>query len=111
MTKETAKNLMEIVQTAYNNNIVVTSKWKRVNRCQAWYTGEGSCKVLRSYETVVALYDEMENVLYSYGRYSMTTYQHIRKFRDLMATENGIIPWDVQEVNLELVNNFKGRKG
>ena len=48
-----------------------------------------------------------ENVLYSYGRYSMTTYQHIRKFRNLMGMEKGIVPWNIQEVNLELVNYFK----
>lgn len=109
MKKETAKNLMELVQAAYNHG--KTRNWKRVNRCQAWYTGEGSWKALRSYKTVVALYDEWENVLYSYGRYSMTTYQHIRKFRNLMATENGIAPWDIREVNLELVDYFPWRRG
>ena len=107
MTKETAKNLMELVQTAYDHG--KTRNWKRVNRCQAWYIGEGTWKALRSYDTVVALYDEMENVLYSYGRYSMTTYQHIRKFRNLMGMERRIAPWNIQEVNLELVNYFKGR--
>ena len=98
---------MELVQTAYDHG--KTRNWKRVSRCQAWYIGEGTWKALRSYDTVVALYDEMENVLYSYGRYSMTTYQHIRKFRNLMGMERGIAPWNIQEINLELVNYFKGR--
>ena len=107
MTKETAKNLMDLVQFKYDRRNIPDRLWKRVNRCQAWYFGVGSWKVLRSYKTVVAIYDEMENVLYSYGRYSMTTYQHIRKFRNLMGMEKGIVPWNIQEVNLELVNYFK----
>lgn len=104
MTKETARNLMELLQFAYDRRDIPDRSWKRVNHCQAWYIGDGTWKVLRSYKTVVAIYDEMENVLYSYGRYSMTTYQHIRKFRNLMEMEKGIVP---QEVNLELVNYFK----
>lgn len=98
---------MEIVQTAYDNGNIPDRKWTRVNHCQAYYIGEGDVKVLRSYHTIVALYDYKDNLLISYGRYSMTTYQHIRKFRNLMGMERGIAPWDIQEVNLELVNMFK----
>lgn len=107
MNNKLAKELMEIVQKAYNNKYMPEEKWHRVNKCQAYYTGEGAYKVLRSYDTVVALYDEKNNVLYSYGRYSHTTYQHIRKFRNMMALENGGKPWEVEEINLELVNWFK----
>lgn len=104
MNNNKAQELMEIVQSAYNNGYIPARKWKQVNRCKAWYTGEGNVKVLRSYNTIVALYDEQNNVLYSYGRYSSTTYQHIRKFRNNMGYERGIRPWDIEEINLELVN-------
>lgn len=107
MEKKTSKAVMEMVQIAYDNGNIPARKWKRVKKCKAWYTEDGEVRVLRSYHTIVALYDYRDNLLTSYGRYSVTTYQHIRKFREVIAQDRGIAPWDIKEVNLELVNYFK----
>lgn len=83
----------------------------RVGKCQAYIqdamVGDSKVVVVRSYKTIVAMYDWEENMLYSFGRFSATTYQHIRKARDIIAYRRGIAPWDITEENLELVNWFK----
>lgn len=79
------------------------AKEKRVNRCQAWYYKDRNGDMyLRSYVTLVAVYKADEKVLYSLGRYSMTTYQHIRKFRNDYCPDGH----KTKEENLELVNWF-----
>lgn len=59
----------------------------RLNHCQAWYSEQNGVKdivILKSYETVVALYDKRENVVYDFLRavygYTATSCQHISKF-------------------------------
>ena len=73
-------------------------QWVRVNHCQAWFTRVGDIVFVKSYGTIVALFDG--ETLYSNGRYSNTTYQHIRKYRN-NYTRNG---YNTPEVNLERVN-------
>ena len=75
-------------------------KWTRINRCEAWFTRVDSLIFVKSYNTIVAVYDG--KTLYSNGRYSMTTYQHIRKFRNNYTADGYMTP----EVNLERVNWF-----
>lgn len=79
------------------------TKWFRILNCQAWYGFDPVNKIylVKSYDTIVA-YDD-ETTLYSLGRFSMTTYQHIRKYRN-NYTKNG---YKTHEQNLELVNWFK----
>lgn len=64
---------------------------ERLNRCQAWYGTQReveSIVILRSYETVIAIYDKRENTVYDFLRavygYTSTSCQHIRKFADKM---------------------------
>ena len=74
---------------------------KRVNHCQArYYTDNAGWKWLKSYNTIVAVYVPKDDTLYSFGRYSSTTYQHIRKFR------NDYLPnmYFTNEVNIEYEN-------
>ena len=77
---------------------------KRLHKCQAWYKElwDGTI-MLKSYNTVVAVYDVWTDTLVSLGRFSNTTYQHVRKFR------NDICPngYNTKEQNLELVNWYK----
>lgn len=80
------------------------SEWTRINHCQGWFSERYICNewvtVIRSYNTIVAfLYGD---TLYSLGRYSNTTYQHIRKFRN-NYTYGG---YSTHEVNLKLVDWF-----
>lgn len=64
---------------------------ERVNRCQAWYGFQDDVEdiiILRSYQTVIAIYDKRENIVYDFLRavygYTPTSCQHIRKFADKM---------------------------
>ena len=64
---------------------------ERVNRCQAWYGWVDEAEdiiILRSYQTVIAIYDNRENTVYDFLRavygYTPTSSQHIRKFADKM---------------------------
>ena len=85
---------------------VPTDNKHRINYCQAWYNNitlaGRKLLLVRSYDTIVAFYDEDTDCLVSLGRYTMTTYQHIRKFR------NNYLPntWKTEEINVELVNWF-----
>ena len=84
--------------------------WKRLLKCQAWYqelhtrdTIELNIIVLKSYGTIVAIYDLENNTLISRGRYSMTTYQHISKFRNMLITSGRKV---TREHNLNLISWF-----
>ena len=78
-------------------------KPKRLARNTAWYYKDNSGWIwLKSYRTIVAVYIPDGDTLYSFGRYSATTYQHIRKFR------NNVCPnmHHTHEVNIEYENWF-----
>lgn len=93
--------LKEIYENSDKMFIEETNK-NRVHKCQAWFKDYGAYVALKSYNTIVAIYDKSERILYSFGRYSMTTYQHIRKFR------NDYLPdmHNTKEVNCGFVNWF-----
>ena len=81
-TKMTKTELFKEAQQIHDN------QWKfhRIGRCQAWYTN--SCEannghrwiILRSYSTIVAVYDHAIDCLFVRDYYSQTTTQHIHKF-------------------------------
>lgn len=79
------------------------TKWVRISHCQAWFGYEPTHGVwlIKSYDTIVAY--ENNIALYSLGRFSMTTYQHIRKYRNIYTNDRAC----TRERNLELVNWFK----
>ena len=63
-------------------------KWERLNSCQAWTLHTDRYTFLRSYDTVVAVFDNYYCVLldmlrYEYD-YTATSAQHISKFKNLM---------------------------
>ena len=74
-------------------------KWKKLLSCKAEYCDYRDFTFLRSYNTIVAVFNKYNNMLISYGRYSSTTYQHIRKFRD-----NVCGGYNIKERNLEYEN-------
>lgn len=64
--------------------------WKRIKYNQCWYT-DFICDnnthyiILKSYNTVVAVYNVSKNKLVEYSKYSTTTSQHVCKFaREMM---------------------------
>lgn len=75
----------------------------RVNHCQAWFVETKDWIILKSYSTIVAIYCKKVDTLYSVGRFSSTTYQHIRKFRNNYCPSS----YMTGEMNLELVNWYK----
>lgn len=65
------------------NNQMANIKPKRLGRCNAYiYDCGDGVKWLKSYNTIVAVYLEKTDTVYSFGRYSATTYQQVRKFRN-----------------------------
>lgn len=77
----------------------------RINKCEAYYFNrpDSPITLILSYDTIVGGYDKENKILYSFGRYTRTTYSHIRKFRN-DYTDNG---YNTEEHNLELCNWFK----
>ena len=82
--------------------------WTRLYKCTAWYRNTDDYVFLKSYNTIVAVYDKADGITYVYGRYSATTYQHVRKFRNLMWEKYSPVdaPWHMPELNMELVDWF-----
>lgn len=88
---------------------------KRLFHCTAWTYDdvENGVSWLRSYNTIVAVYVHSEKTIYRFGRYSATTYQHMRKFRTHVAYDAGYTfpasmhAWDIKEYQCEFVNWYK----
>ena len=63
---------------------VPTSEWRQLRSCSADFIHIGNYLVLRSYATVVAVYDIQHDTLYDFLRYvygyTATSAQHIAKF-------------------------------
>lgn len=72
----------------------------RLFHCTAWYyTDDNGWIWLKSYNTIVAVYVPEDDTVYSFGRYSSTTYQHVRKFSNMMPSY-----YRTNEVNIEYEN-------
>lgn len=54
---------------------------QKLYSCNARIYDEGDNVYLYSYNTLVAMYSKSDNIVYRFGRFSATTYQHMRKFR------------------------------
>lgn len=97
IAKEYEKGLFNFLYNTYEANE------KRVHHCQAWFVETDKWLILKSYKTIVAIYDKRTDTLFSVGRFSSTTYQHIRKFRNDYCPSG----WGTRESNLELANWYK----
>lgn len=76
----------------------------RLNKCQAYIYRYDNGYALKSYSTFVAVYSIANKHVVELGRFSMTSYQHISKFKKWLES-NG---YPVQSSdNIELVNWFK----
>lgn len=85
-----------------------TDDWKRINHCNAFFSNslyydDKPFVLVKSYNTIVAIYFPSDNLLVTLGRFTMTTYQHIRKFKNSHTKQL----YKTNEINLELVNWFK----
>lgn len=99
-----------IIDCAYDFSMSRTNN-NRLYHCTAWVHDFGHIVYLESYVTIVAYFDKESNTIYVNGRYSSTTYQHVRKFRNWCwehyCNARELHSWDIKEVNLERVNWFK----
>lgn len=77
---------------------------QRLYHCSAQVCETPYGYVLKSYNTYVAIYSREQKHLVSLGRFSHTTYQHVRKFKNWLLTSGEVLE---SEDNLELVNWFK----
>lgn len=98
----------------YNFNFHTGTNKNRINHCSAWYSDletitifdddnryDLTVRAIKSYNTIVAMCFVYQNLLVSFGRYSMTTYQHIRKFKNKYASD-----YYTKECNMEYENWF-----
>lgn len=81
----TRTELMIYAQQTYDKAILNHKfiRYERLNACQAHYVDTGISVILKSYDTVVAIYNRIIGTLYVFDRYSATTAQHINKFARL----------------------------
>ena len=77
-----------VIET-YGRNV----EYKRLYHCSAWYYNTENFYILKSYRTVIAIYDKTNNNFYDFLRavygYTSTSCQHIAKMRNLIRLENG----------------------
>lgn len=101
------KEILKLSYEDFQNLGKHVTIWNRINSCQAWFGAislDGSLYyIVLSYNTIVAIYSPNTGVLYSVGRFSMTTYQHIRKYKNNYTPNK----YNTKEINLELCNWFK----
>ena len=75
--------MFKVLDSMYNNCEMV-NPWNKLYSCTAWVTDElymgEHVDVLRSYDTIVAIYIPSTQKVYVRGFYSNTTAQHCAKF-------------------------------
>ena len=102
------KNIFEQTNNKSGSAWLINNGYRpiyRVNKCQCWVFGreEEETQYILSYDTLVAIYEPYYDLLVSFGRYTHTTYKHIRKFRN----DYSLGGYKCEEINMELVNWFK----
>lgn len=80
------------------NNSRKNADWKRFNSCNAWIADMGDFSLIKSYDTIVGLADHAEQIMYEFGKYSMTTSKQFTQicnqiFRDFKRINIGITNW------------------
>lgn len=109
---ELVKNMRRLYQRYFDDARyhMNTLEWTRFKTCQAWTCYFHGYMFLRSYDEVVALFDESQNLIVEYGHFTSTTYQHIGKWRNYLRMEyfkhlSGEEYWNsISQVNLELID-------
>lgn len=83
----TRTELMIYAQQEYDKAICNHSykEYSRLNQCQAHYVDTGKAVILRSYNTIVAIFSKEVGSLYVFDYYSPTTVQHISKFAKMLS--------------------------
>ena len=88
MRKEEQKAINQEVENAinvYNSKGFNLGKANQIDYCQAWYYDTPDYMVLRSYNTIIAIFEKSSNTLYDFLRYvygyTATSAKHISKFR------------------------------
>ena len=90
MNRNDYSYLIESVEESFKNG----ATWKRLYYCSAWTAETEEFIILKSYRTIVAIYDKESKILYDilrviYG-YTSTSAQHISKFRHMLDIKKSI---------------------
>ena len=112
--QEAREQYVPVFEYIDQNGVGTVQDYSRLRHCTAWVGtqvyGDKLYRVLKSYSTIVALYDVQTNTLVEYGHFSSTTYQHISKFRTDMYLEyqvrSNIPAYHVNRINLEMCDWF-----
>lgn len=76
----------------YEKNV----EYNRLFHCSAYFYVTENFLILRSYNTIIAIYDKRNNKLYDFLRvvygYTSTSCQHIAKFRNMIRYSNNGTP-------------------
>ena len=87
-----------------------TLGWVRLKHMNAYVSCNDDYFVLKSYNTIVAIYDIQRHMIIERGRYSNSTYRQVKAFLDKMRNMyfirlSGEDYWNsIGRFNLELVN-------
>lgn len=82
----TRTELMIYAQQTYDKALATHkyNRHERLNTCQAHYVDVGNSVILKSYNTIVAIFNKVVGSLYVFDYYSATTQQHISKFAKML---------------------------
>lgn len=87
--------------TAISNHRFI--RFERLNKCKAHYVDCGTAVILKSYDTVVAIYHRRTGTLYVFDRYSTTTVQHVSKFIKMLKVYRITYLYERSDGVLEIV--------
>lgn len=85
------------------------NRYERLNTCQAHYLDVGNSVILKSYNTIVAIFNKTVGSLYVFDYYSATTQQHISKFANMLDWDRIVYLYKRSDGILEKRVNSLGR--
>lgn len=104
----TRTELMIYAQQLYDSSLAKNNfkRYERLNRCQARILETESVVILKSYSTIVAIYNKRVGSIYVFNYYSATTVQHIYKFADLLDWDRIVFLYKRSDNVLELTKDY-----
>lgn len=82
--------------------------YERLKTCQAHYVDVGNTVILKSYDSIVAIFNKRVGTFYVFNYYRATTVQHINKFADMLNWDRTTYLYKRSDRVLELRRNFLG---
>lgn len=80
-----------------------------LNQCQACYVDTGTAVILKSYDTIVAIFNKQVGSLYVFNYYSATTVRHICKFASMLEWDRIVYLYKRSDSVIEKFYNAYGQ--